>query len=155
MTRMRTTLCLVFVLFVFLQACSRGNQCDFCDRPIHQGMKATAVIKGKKYKACCISCAVTARAQDASGVMDSVTDFETNAAIDPQSAVYVEGSNLHPCATKEKAIRDEHSAAFERFDRCEPSIIAFENRNDALKFQSQEGGKVLTLAEVQGLRHQH
>ena len=81
-------------------------------------------------------------------VRAEVTDFYKKDRMDADKAFYVENSPVHFCS--HSAVQEDRSGTqYEvAWDRCLPSLIAFESRAAALKFQNQNGGDVKTYAEL-------
>ena len=75
-------------------------------------------------------------------------DYATGRWIDATRAVYVSGSAVAHCAAIETR-RDAYGCcAFKAFDRCLPSLVAFESRDAAVAFQKQQGGELTDFAKL-------
>ena len=124
--------------------------CPVCQRPIHRATSYYVTLgTGKTVELCCPRCGL--RFQQSGGDVRSVrvTDYVTGKLLDPEAAVYVEGSSVHPCCTQEEIKKDQAGVEYERtWDRCLPSVIAFGSEAAARKFQGQHGGEVRTHEEI-------
>lgn len=128
--------------------------CPVCQRPIHRATSYYVTLgNGKTVELCCPRCGL--RFQEDGGDVRSVkvTDYESGKQLDPDKAVYVEGSSVHPCCTQEEIMKDQAGMEYERtWDRCLPSVIAFASKEAARRFQTQNGGELRTheqlLAEI-------
>ncbi len=129
--------------------------CPVCERPIHRATSYFVTLEdGKTVELCCPRCGL--RFQQNGGDVQSVqvTDYDSGKRLDPDEAVYVEGSSVHPCCTQEEIMKDQAGMEYERtWDRCLPSVIAFASRDAAVRFRAEHGGQVRThhqiLAEIQ------
>ncbi|PWT91184.1 MAG: hypothetical protein C5B54_05825 [Acidobacteria bacterium] len=132
------------VAILFLLSCGdRVAQCPLCNREIHEHMGVKITHNSIPMKTCCMSCALTYAAQEKNVHIVSVTDFMTNASLAPENAFYIVASDISPCtqdAKVRKVIREQHATLFACYDRCEPSILAFSKKEDAVLFQRQNGG---------------
>lgn len=130
--------------FLTLESCKgKAAQCPLCDRDIHQHMGVSITHNSIPLKTCCMSCALTYKAQARNVAITTATDFLTDAPLDPQKAFYVVASDVSPCTQDikvNKVIREPHSVLYACYDRCEPGILAFRNKSAAEAFQKQHGG---------------
>lgn len=144
-------LLLLGALLITMSCTNKPAQCPLCERDIHAHMQVSVTRSRLPLKTCCMSCALTFQAQNKDVQIVKVTDFNTNAQLDPQSAFYVVDSDISPCTQDPKAhkmIRDEHSVLFACYDRCSPGILAFSSKDDAEKFQKEQGGHLAVFAEL-------
>jgi len=107
------------------------------------------LIGGRRRNLCCARCALTEGAQENKPVqLLEVSDYRTGKELNPQRAWYVEGSRVIAC-DHGNAKPDEMKQMEElSFDRCSPSIFAFENRGSAEAFVAENGGVVRDPAEL-------
>ena len=128
----------------------REPLCPVCGRPIHHATSYYVTLdNGKRVELCCTRCGL--RFQENGGDVRTarVTDFDTGRLLDPEAAVYVEGSSVHPCCTNKELLKDQVGSEYERtWDRCLPSVIAFSSKQAAQKFQSEHGGELRTHEEI-------
>jgi hypothetical protein len=124
--------------------------CPICQRSIHEHSSAVVVIDKKPVRVCCIRCGITHNFQVGKpGEVIEVTDFLSDKPMKPESAFYVEGSQVSMCDPHGGSLVDQTKRPFNRiFDRCEPSTYAFARREDAQAFVQQSGGKFLTWDEL-------
>lgn len=102
-----------------------------------------------KVEACCPQCATHYEEDTGDKVLDMlVTDYYTGKLIDSKNAFYVIGGNLSPCC-RQKLERSKSGEIFQTdYDRCLPTIIAFETRKNALKYLRVHGGKIATYSLI-------
>jgi nitrous oxide reductase accessory protein NosL len=78
-----------------------------------------------------------------------VSDFFHRRRLDAPKAFYVEGSSVHLCCGEMAPRRDAEGGQYVvAWDRCLPSLVAFETREDAETFRRQNGGTLKTYAEL-------
>jgi hypothetical protein len=128
---------------------SSGSTCGFCQRPLSPNLFAVAEIDGKKFKVCCVSCALTEANQRRRPVrLLEVHDYPTGKSIDPAKAFYVSDSRatacMHDAAPMDQSKHSEHL----EFDRCSPGTFTFGDKNDAEAFVRANGGVLLSYAQV-------
>ena len=107
---------------------------------------------GSTVRTCCPRCGLhyieSQRLQIASL---SARDFETSAQLDAGTALYVEGSDVTPCASMHasSAPKDEHGCCLTAvYDRCLPSLLAFHSQSSADAFAREHGGGVKRFSEI-------
>lgn len=132
---------------------SRRQQkvCPFSGRPIQPQTRALVAIGGKDYETCCVRCAITEAQQTGKPLrILKVADFETGNLIDPESAWFVESSDVNFCMRMAPAMESpgKESVYVRAFDRCSPSVLAFSSEQDARAFQAQHGGTVKRLSDL-------
>jgi hypothetical protein len=123
--------------------------CGLCQRPIDPHLAVTAEIAGKKSQVCCARCAVTEANQQHKPVrLLQAHDYSTGKTIDPTAAFYVTESRamacMHDMAPMDQTKHADHLA----FDRCSPGAFSFERKSDAEDFILQNGGVLLSYAEL-------
>jgi hypothetical protein len=142
---------LACALILVLAGCSRGPKtCAVCQRDECTGMAFRVTLEsGKVVETCCPRCGLhylestreKARAFQA-------TDFASGVWIDAQTAFFVSGSDVHACAHPQ-ALRDAQGCCMlTTYDRCLPSLAAFHDRDAAVTFQKEHGGKLITFANL-------
>lgn len=124
--------------------------CGMCGRAVHLASRVDGVADGDALTFCCAACALRAEKQ---GIRDlrvtRVFDYETGAALDPQEATTVVGSNVNLCM-REHVLMDAHKETSElHFDRCAPSILAFKSEAAADKFRKEHGGVVKSFTALE------
>jgi len=145
---------LVMISCVALVAgCARSQRvCAVCDREECQGMAFRMTLEnGRTVETCCPRCALhyleanhlTARKMEA-------TDFATGTWVDATRAVYVSGSDVHPCAALETRIDPQGCCMTKTYDRCLPSLVAFAAKDQAAAFQKNHGGQLVVFQEIRG-----
>ena len=122
--------------------------CPFSNRPIHSGSRAVVEVAGERLPTCCIRCALTAERQGVKARLVEVSDFPSGEALAPEAAFYVSGSPVVLCERHQPKLDAEKHVYQPVFDRCEPSILAFGQREQAEEFARRQGGAVRRLPEV-------
>ncbi|HVJ07253.1 MAG TPA: hypothetical protein VM554_02630 [Acidisarcina sp.] len=128
--------------------------CGYCNRPLHANLTVTAEIAGKTAQVCCVRCAISEANQQHKAVrLVSVHDYSSGRMIAPANAWFVEGS--HAMACDHDAMRmDEMKGSQElAFDRCSPGTFAFADRQNAEAFTLQNGGVVISYAQLMSEAH--
>ena len=159
--RTRIILATVFGLAVVLAALGgawyllRQQQtkvCPFSGRPIHPQTRAFVTVGGQKYETCCVRCAVIEAQQTGKRLrVLKVADFETSKLLNPDSAWFVEGSDVNFCARMAPATQSpgREETYIRAFDRCSPSILAFSSEEDARAFIASHGGALKRLDDLE------
>ncbi len=143
-------LTLVAALGTFLYMSYRPpDRCDVCYRPLHRETYYRIHLSdGKSLDVCCPRCGLRFQAGRKDVVRTEVTDFDTKKLVRADKAFYVEGSPVHFCS-HEPLEEDRSGTQYEvAWDRCLPSLIAFESEATAKTFQSQNGGAVKTYDDL-------
>lgn len=123
--------------------------CPISHRKIHPHSEAVMFANGKESRVCCIRCALTYGRQTGKPVrLVSVNDYVTARKIQPEKAYYVADSKLVLCEVPEPMFIEEKEPFPKVFDRCEPSVFAFDQKEDADAFVTQNGGRLATLEEL-------
>ncbi len=126
-----------------------SDQCDVCYRPLHkETYYRIHMTGGKVLDVCCPRCGLRFQEGREDIVHTEVTDFDTKELLDADQAFYVEGSPVHFCSHAPLE-EDRSGTQYEvAWDRCLPSLIAFESRGAAVRFQDQNGGVIKTHDEL-------
>lgn len=125
------------------------NRCDVCQRPLHQETYYRLhMADGETLDVCCPRCGLRFQKGRNDVVSAEVTDFETKRPVDAEDAFYVDGSPVHFCSHA-PVEEDRSGTQYEvAWDRCLPSLIAFESRAAAVRFQRENGGSIKTYREL-------
>lgn len=139
-------------------ACSgRGDVCEQCGRVECRNLSFDVRYQdGKVTKTCCPRCALHLLAGPHPPVASlAVRDFDTASRLDATRAFYVEGSDVTPCFHSTGAPpQDERGCCMKTvYDRCLPSVLAFETRLKAESFARAHGGDVKTFADLKTAIH--
>ncbi len=135
--------------FAAWTAFSRPDQCYACKRPIHAHSKTVALVNGHSKLFCCPACALSLHEQSGKPIkITELTSFLTGKALSPNEAWFVRGSSVNMCERTQELIDADKRPADLRYDRCAPSLIAFENRSDAVQFTREYGGEVHPFSEI-------
>lgn len=128
---------------------SRENSCYACARPIHSGMRTTGIVNGKARAFCCPACALSEHEQEGKPIaITSLTAYPTGERLRPAEAFIVKGSDVNMCVRTRELMDLERGPASLRYDRCEPGMLAFKGRQEAVEFASRHGGRVLPFTEI-------
>ena len=126
-----------------------ANECDVCYRPMHEEtFYRIHLADGETLHVCCSRCGLRFQERSQDVVRAEVTDFYTKERIDAAKAFYVENSSVHfcsPSAVQKDRFGTQYQVAW---DRCLPSLIAFQWRGAAEAFQQQNGGVIKSYEEL-------
>ncbi len=154
MVRSSLAIVLHVILAVLLTAvpaaCSGAAKfCPSCGRRECRNLTVEIRLEdGSEVRTCCPRCALHYLADRRPAVASlTVRDFDTAGRIDAARAIYVEGSDVAPCAaTAGPPPRDPQGCCTKTvYDRCLPSVLAFASRAEAESFARDHGGTVKTL----------
>jgi len=126
------------------------NFCNICNRPIHPGMSFLVQTDGHTERACCPRCGMHYAANH-SGKAQKLwaTDLNSGKMIPAETAHYDEGGNIDYCAVHGEAVqRQPQGVSVRDYDRCLPTLVAFQTRAEAESYQREHGGRVLNYAEA-------
>lgn len=135
----------------------QARVCSVCSRPLHGGSSIIAEADGESRRFCCAACALWAERQTGADVqITRVSDYDSGSMIDPSAATFVVGSRVNHCL-QQHSVFDSSRTALDpaketgtlEFDRCSPSVLAFQTTSAAEQFAEQQGGRLTGLA---GLR---
>jgi hypothetical protein len=106
---------------------------------------------GKVVQTCCPRCGLHYLAGSHPPVASlAVRDFDTAMRIDANTALYVDGSDVHPCTSMAgpQPMEERGCCMKTDYDRCLPSLLAFASKAKAEAFADDHGGTVKTFAEL-------
>jgi hypothetical protein len=125
------------------------NMCQYSFREIVASTATIAEIDGKQERVCCPACALaTARQRGISLKLLQLSDFNTKQPLDPKTAYLIRGSDVNPDMHSEPLVDAEKQPLPVHYDRCEPGILAFKTKSEAVAFQHQHGGSVLQVSDL-------
>jgi ribosomal protein L24E len=126
-----------------------ASVCSICGREIHPAWAFTITFNdGRKQTFCCAKCGIVTMLNQRPKVRSgTATDFPTGRKLSAQNAFYVWGSDAEHCATPQKSDWTNSQPMQLTWDRCIPSLVAFDTRHDAEQFQGQHGGTVVIYSE--------
>jgi hypothetical protein len=123
--------------------------CGYCSRALHKNSEVTVEIAGKRTQACCARCAITEANQQHKPLhLIEVHDYTRGSGISPAGAWFVEGSRVIACDHDMTRMGEHKDTQEMAFDRCSPGTLAFASRPEADTFVAQNGGAVLSLAQL-------
>ena len=125
--------------------------CGYCNRPLHANLTVTAEIAGRRAQVCCARCAISEANQERKPLrLITVHDYSSGRAISPASAWFVEGSRAVACDHDAMRMNEMKGTDAMAYDRCSPGTFAFAERGVADGFVAQNGGAVLSFAQLMG-----
>ncbi len=128
---------------------SSVEECYACLRPIHAHTRTVALVNGRARLFCCPACALSEHQQEGKPItVTQLTSFLTGAALSPDAAYVVKGSDVNMCAKTHEIVEADKRPADVHYDRCAPSLLAFAQRSEALEFVREHGGEVLPFKAV-------
>jgi hypothetical protein len=126
-----------------------ADQCYACRRPIHAHAKTVALADGRSRLFCCPACALSEHQQSGKPIeITQLTAFLTGTALSPDSAYVVKGSDVNMCERPKNLIDANKRSADLHYDRCAPSLIAFSQRDEAVRFTREHGGQVMPFGQA-------
>jgi hypothetical protein len=129
-----------------------AHSCAACERPIHVATRTVARINGKDFGYCCPACALSQQRQTGTRVnIVSLTDYERGSQLEPERAYLVRGSAVNSCLRQVTALGADKHPAHSDFDRCSPSLLAFQRKEAAEQFSREHGGHVLLYKNLPSL----
>ncbi len=153
-TRFVVVLALAALFVVTTASCGRSKSaaCTQCGRDECKNLTVTIGLEsGDSVKTCCPRCALRYLADKRPAVtMLAVRGFADGRSLNARKAFYVEGSDVHPCASHDKgaAVDPRGCCLTAVYDRCEPSLVAFDSADTAESFARDHGGFVRTFDEL-------
>ncbi len=123
-----------------------GNPvCSVCKRPLHPAQTFIVVSKdGKEHPSCCPRCGLRFAIENKAKAKQA-TDFGSGKWIAPESAYYLEGSDVMGCCNSSTMRADGGLFCEMHYDRCMPSMVTFAEKVAAEDFQHQHGGRVINF----------
>jgi hypothetical protein len=125
-----------------------AQSCQACDRLVHAHMKTVAIVDGKSANYCCPACALSVHQQSGKKVqVVELTDYLSSVPLKPANSYVVRNSDVNPCLQHHPAVGENHQPLESHFDRCAPSVLAFQDQKLAQTFAGEHGGQVLKYAD--------
>jgi hypothetical protein len=123
--------------------------CRACGREIHSEWAFMLGLKnGKQERLCCAKCGILEQLQMQPQVASAIaTDYATGRSVQAEKAVYLWNSDLEHCAMPQKREWADPRPMDLTFDRCFPSLVAFESRDEAARFKADHGGTLVDYSE--------
>jgi hypothetical protein len=123
--------------------------CGYCNRPLHANLSVTAEIAGKRAQVCCARCAISEANQERKPLrLISVHDHQSGRAISPENAWFVEGSRAMACDHDAMRMNEMKGTDPMAYDRCSPGTFSFADKQVADAFVVQNGGTVISFAQL-------
>jgi hypothetical protein len=132
------------------RSCSSENRepadCQLCTRPIHRETAFSIAVDSRRVWACCPRCGLSI-VRDAGDrpTRAHATDYATGRLVPAEACVYVEGADAMPCCSPNVIVGDEKFPTAKCYDRCFPSVIAFEKAADAADYAAHHGGTIVSF----------
>ncbi len=130
---------------------SAAARCSVCDRTECSNLAITvAWDTGELQRTCCPRCGARLIASKGKPSRVTVRDFDTARPIPAERAVFVEGSDVHPCrGVRTEPLRSaEGCCLLPEYDRCEPSVVPFADEDAARRFMAVHGGTVVSWSSL-------
>ena len=128
-----------------------AGMCPFCDRMVHPVTAYRLKVGDHEVAACCPRCGMHAQVNQEQGKPGQAwaTDVNTGESVAAESATYVEGGDLQYCTHGDQPMsRESHGVSVREYDRCLPTLVAFQTPQEAEAYQQQHGGRVLSYAQA-------
>jgi hypothetical protein len=111
-------------------------------------MKTVAILDGKRAVYCCPACALSEHEQSGKQVqVVEMTDYLSNGPVKMESSFVVRNSDVNPCLQHRPAVGENNQPLQAHFDRCSPSVLAFQDQKSATAFSSEHGGQVVKFSD--------
>ena len=140
----------IFLILAMVPACNTApEECEVCHRPMHEATYYEVHLEGGETKAlCCPRCGLRFQQEREDDVSAEVADYATKKILDASDAYFVEDSEVHVCS--HSRVREDRSGTQYQvaWDRCLPSLVAFESRDVAEDFRKTRGGVIKTYDEL-------
>ena len=128
---------------------SEAAECYACKRPIHEHSRTVAFENGRSRVFCCPACALSERAQTGKPIaVTRLTAYLTGEPLAPENAYVVRGSDVNMCIRTQDIVSADKRPADLRYDRCAPSIYAFAQQSEAVRFAREHGGEVMLFPQA-------
>ena len=126
-----------------------AETCYACQRSIHAHSRTMALVDGHARLFCCPACALSQHEQAGKPVrVTELTAYYTGETLSPGNAYVVRGSDVNMCVRTRELIGADKQPADLHYDRCSPSLVAFSQRNEAVRFARDHGGEAMPFSEV-------
>jgi hypothetical protein len=124
--------------------------CDVCGRDECRALAFRVDYEGGGTQwTCCPRCASHAVAASGRKVERlTARDFASGRDTDATAAVYVEGSDVEHCRSPREERTESGCCRLLTYDRCLPSLIAFESASSAEAFSRQHGGTLRRFEDL-------
>ena len=153
MNRATATLAALLALLLAAACVSSAPSCSQCGRAECKNLAFSVVSPDHVERTCCPRCGLRYLRDEKPQVTRlEVRSFDDAATLDARFALYVEGSDVHPCAHPADSTPrvDERGCCLETvYDRCEPSLVAFATADAANAFAREHGGFVRSWSELE------
>jgi hypothetical protein len=111
-------------------------------------MKTVAMVNGKRAIYCCPACALSEHQQSGKPVqVVELTDYLSSSPLKPETSYLVRNSDVNPCLQHHPATGENSQPLESQFDRCTPSLLAFQDQKSASAFAGEHGGQVVRFSD--------
>lgn len=144
----------VMAVLLLVPSCGRArHSCSVCGGEECANLTfRIRLADSEVVETCCARCGVHFLKTERRPVASlEVRDFDTAQPLDARSAIYVVGSDVTPCKDMHatSAPRDERGCCLRpTYDRCLPSVLAFQARERAVEFSTQHGGSLASFDQL-------
>ncbi len=124
--------------------------CQLCGRDIPRQTAFRVETRDGSLAACCPSCAMHYMRHHPGRIRQAfATDFDSGRPIPAQSASYDQGGDVQYCTAHQPSVERGPLGVNARvYDRCLPTLVAFDSRSEAEAYQKQHGGRLLTYDQA-------
>jgi hypothetical protein len=124
--------------------------CQICERNIPKQTAFRMNTSDGTIMACCPGCAMHYMLHHPSGIRQALaTDFNSGRMIPAATAYYDEGGDVQYCTAMHPAVeRGPQGVSMRVYDRCLPTLVAFQTPQEAEAYQQQHGGRVLSYSQA-------
>lgn len=140
----------VSVLTYRWEAARHPTVCQICQRNIPKQTAFRMDTGEGSITACCPACALHYMLSHADDVRKALaTDFNSGRMIPATTAYYDEGGNVQYCTAMHPPVeRGTQGVTMRVYDRCLPTLVAFQTTQAAEAYRQQHGGRVLSYSQA-------
>ncbi len=124
--------------------------CRVCERGMHHGVTYRLELASGNEDACCPRCGMHYQVEHPGAAKRALaTDLNSGQFIAADTAYYVEGGDISHCTMHSTPVaRQPRGVSVRDYDRCLPSLVAFDSKQAAETYQKQHGGEVLDYTQA-------
>ena len=144
------TLVISLAMIGALAGCAQApEECEVCHRPMHAETYYEVHLEGGDSRSlCCPRCGLRFQQERTDVAFAEVADYATKKVFTADEAFFVDDSSVHACAHS-RVQEDRSGTQYQvAWDRCLPSLVAFESRSAAADFSNTHGGTIKTYDEL-------
>ena len=132
------------------EAARHQTICQICQRNIPRQTAFRMDTGDGTITACCPACALHYMLHHPDGVRQALaTDFNSGRMIPAATAYYDDGGDVQYCTAMHPPVeRGPQGVSMRVYDRCLPTLVAFQTPQEAEAYQQQHGGRVLSYSQA-------